>query len=103
MWPFKCKHPAESLGVHKAETRKQTDEDFDVVTYHLSCHKCGKVIEIKYAAMRGGVSAFLERGKQEPSNMELRDAEQASPAERPSPTRGWAPQVGDAKCVTAAN
>ena len=69
MWPFKCKHPAESLGVHKAETRKQTDEDFDVVTYHLSCHKCGKVIEIKYAAMRGGVSAFLERGKQEPSNV----------------------------------
>ena len=37
------------------------------------------------------------------SNMELRGAEQASPAERPSPTRGWAPQVGDAKCVTAAN
>ena len=36
-------------------------------------------------------------------NMELRGAEQASPAERPSPTRGWAPQVGDAKCVTAAN
>lgn len=68
MWPFKCKHPAERLCVLKAETREQTDDDFDVVTYHLKCRKCGGAIDVRYSAMRGGVSTFMDREKQKPPN-----------------------------------
>lgn len=63
MWWLKCKHPIGSLNVDKAETREVADKDFDVVTYHLRCRKCGEAIQMKYAAMRGGIAAFLEGGK----------------------------------------
>lgn len=59
---FKCKHPARWLGVQRDETRKRKDEDFDVVTYHLVCRRCGDTVELSYAKMIGGVDAFLKRG-----------------------------------------
>lgn len=58
-----CKHPAASLVVARDATVEQVDEDFDRVTYRLSCRACGKPVEIRHAVMRGGVQAFLERGR----------------------------------------
>jgi hypothetical protein len=61
---FSCKHPAHRLGVDKEETRERQDEDFDVVTYHLICRGCGKRLELRHAVMRGGLDAFMERGRE---------------------------------------
>jgi len=57
----KCEHPAEHLAVEKSETLKQSDQDFDVVTYHLVCLACDKKIKLKYATTRGGVAKFLTK------------------------------------------
>jgi hypothetical protein len=62
MWPFRCQHPANRLSVRKAQTVANIDADFDRVTYHLSCGACGENIEVSYAAMIGGVGAFIARG-----------------------------------------
>jgi hypothetical protein len=59
---FKCKHPARWLGVKKQETVEKKSADFDVVTYHLRCCKCGEDVALSYAKMIGGVDAFLKRG-----------------------------------------
>ena len=63
MWPFKCNHPANRLSVLKAQTIANIDEDFDKVTYHLSCGSCGEHIDVSYAAMIGGAHAFIARGR----------------------------------------
>jgi len=47
--PFKCNHPAEHLVVEKDATLEPVDELFDHITYHLTCTKCGKHHNIKYA------------------------------------------------------
>lgn len=59
---FKCKHPADMLGVEKSETREQRNNDFDLVTYHLYCCSCGQKVKISYAALRGGVAGFMGVG-----------------------------------------
>jgi len=58
---FKCQHPAERLYVNKDATIKKKDDDFNIVTYHLHCGKCGKNVDIIYAQMIGGVDEFLKR------------------------------------------
>lgn len=63
MWPFKCQHPAKRLSVLKAQTVANIDADFDKVTYHLSCGACDEHIDVSYAAMIGGVEAFIARGR----------------------------------------
>lgn len=52
MFGFKCKHPFESLIVEKDETVEPSPKyprDFNHVTYHLHCYKCGEKLNIKYA------------------------------------------------------
>lgn len=60
MWLFKCKHPAQSLGVQREET-SNVDGEFKVTTYHLFCRNCSKPVAITYASIIGGVDAFLSR------------------------------------------
>lgn len=45
---FKCKHPANMLLVEKPLTFKKIDNDFNKITYHLRCMKCGDLIDISY-------------------------------------------------------
>lgn len=59
---FKCNHPAGALRVARPETVKRVDDDFNSVTYHLSCSRCGEHVDINYAQLIGGVEAFLARG-----------------------------------------
>ena len=63
MWPFSCNHPAKNLFVKKDKKTKNIDADFNKVTYHLFCNRCGKDVDIAYSEMIGGVDAFLKRGK----------------------------------------
>ena len=60
---FRCKHPASRLGVQKKETTTRLDDEFDVVTYHLVCRRCGETLELKYAKLIGGVESFLIKDK----------------------------------------
>lgn len=62
---FSCKHPAGRLMVEKSETIEQSDADFDHVTYHFICGRCYQPVKVKHARCRGGVEAFLQRGKTE--------------------------------------
>ena len=55
---FKCTHPANGLGVERKETVAYLDDDFDIVTYHLVCRKCGERVELNYA---DPTADFLER------------------------------------------
>ncbi len=68
MWLFKCNHPFETLIVEKGQTVEVKDADFDIVTYHFQCGKCNALITKKYAAMRGGVKAFLGRSNPSPES-----------------------------------
>jgi hypothetical protein len=67
---FKCQHPAKELAVAKEATEKQHDEDFNIVTYHLFCGKCGEQIVLTHAKMVGGVEAYIERGNQKEKHHE---------------------------------
>ena len=67
---LKCQHPAKWLAVAKEATEKQHDEDFNIVTYHLFCRKCGEQINLTHAKMVGGVEAYIERGKQKENHHE---------------------------------
>jgi Fe2+ or Zn2+ uptake regulation protein len=58
---FKCNHPISELMVKKDQTVEQQDADFDHVTYHFVCMKCGKDVNITYAKLRGDVVEFLKR------------------------------------------
>ena len=60
---FKCKHKLSDLIVQKAETREIIDEDFEKITYHFKCLNCRKIVTKGYTELRGGVNAFLERGR----------------------------------------
>ena len=59
---FKCKHPAQYLGVRTEETLEKKNEDFEVMRYHLLCRKCGEPVEVAYSRCIGGVEAFFARG-----------------------------------------
>ena len=59
MW-FKCKHPARLLGVQAAETVEPAKGEFQKVTYHLYCCRCGEKVRISYAKLIGGVDKFLD-------------------------------------------
>lgn len=59
---FKCKHPAAALRVARPETVVNVDEDFNSITYHLSCGHCGEPVDVHYSQLIGGVEAFLTRG-----------------------------------------
>jgi len=66
MWPFntKCEHPLWALQTQKEQTVTIADEDFEHVDYHFQCSKCGAHITKSHARTIGGVSAFMERGRQ---------------------------------------
>ena len=62
---WKCKHPFNRLGVQREATSVPSPkypEDYNHVTYHLFCQKCGEKLDITYAQMIGGVDGFLARG-----------------------------------------
>jgi hypothetical protein len=59
---FSCKHPAGELGILQHETVNKSDDDFNIVTYHLFCRVCGEPVKLSYAQMIGGVDGFLSRG-----------------------------------------
>lgn len=65
IWPFKCKHPFNSLMVRKPETSKAVGDDFIEVTYYLVCHKCGEKMERHFYRFNGGPEAFLSRGRKD--------------------------------------
>lgn len=72
MWPFNskpCDHPFSALGVERQQTVEQEDDDFEIVTYHLCCRRCGATsLELKHARLVGGVDGFFERARRETSN-----------------------------------
>jgi hypothetical protein len=59
---FKCTHPANRLGVERKETVEPMNDDFNIVTYHLVCRKCGEQISLNYADPIGGSAGFLKHG-----------------------------------------
>lgn len=62
MFGFLCNHPFRSLAVEKNQTvDTMSDPDFDLVTLHLHCTKCGKNLQRRYATCKGGVEEFLKR------------------------------------------
>ena len=60
---FKCKHHFADLIVAKEATVVKVDEDFEHVTYHFSCAKCGERLTKTYARTIGGVEEFMKRGR----------------------------------------
>jgi len=61
---FKCKHPFQSLEIRKAETIEPEEEDFNKVTYHFKCNKCGADVDTHYSKCTGGVEVFLAKKAQ---------------------------------------
>jgi len=59
---FGCTHPMKALRVSKEQTTESTDSDFDKVTYHLFCSKCGKGLKLVHSKTKLGVRAFLRKG-----------------------------------------
>ena len=51
MWPFKCRHPFHVLAVEKDHTAAEStlSVDYEIVTYHLFCRRCGGKVKIEYA------------------------------------------------------
>lgn len=60
---FSCRHPFNALFVAKEATEVQMDEDFNKVTYHLYCSKCGEALPMSHAKLIGGVAEFMARRK----------------------------------------
>lgn len=61
----KCNHPFDRLAVQKDSTVVDDPKypgDYNLVTHHLFCRKCGEKLDIKYAQMVGGYDAWMERG-----------------------------------------
>ena len=58
---FKCSHPFNRLGVKKEHTVEIMDVEFNKVTYHLFCRKCGADLPLSHAKLVGGVEAFLTK------------------------------------------
>jgi len=56
---LKCKHPLDNLMVEKKETRTSMDDEFNKVTYHFVCSKCGKPVKTEHAELRHEGSFFL--------------------------------------------
>ena len=54
-----CKHPADGLAVVREQTVSRIDDDFEKVTYHLLCQKCGEACDITHAKTIHGVEKFL--------------------------------------------
>lgn len=67
---FECKHPAAYLGVQKSETvvpTKEYPDEYEVVTYHLYCAKCGEhVNHIGYSRLNA-----LEQAKDDAKQAEF--------------------------------
>lgn len=61
---LKCKHPFASLGVKSPQIELEPmGGDFELVTLHLFCRKCGEEITVKFARCTGGTADFLtQRG-----------------------------------------
>jgi hypothetical protein len=47
--------------VEKKETSTPVDDEFNKVTYHFVCSKCGKPVKTEHAELRDGGS-FFSRG-----------------------------------------
>lgn len=62
MLKFLCNHPAKHLAVARDATVKDVDADFEEITYHLFCCRCGERIDIKYSNIKGDVRDFIKRG-----------------------------------------
>lgn len=63
-WPFKCKHPFDSLKVLREQVVSQpTDypKDFERVSYHFLCADCGKELVHEHARCMGGAKDFMDR------------------------------------------
>jgi hypothetical protein len=58
----KCNHKFEFLAVEKEQTSRPIDDDFDIVSYHLICQKCGSNLLLNHAKIVGGVDSFLSKG-----------------------------------------
>jgi hypothetical protein len=68
---LKCKHPLDNLMVEKKETRTSMDDEFNKVTYHFVCSKCGKPVKTEYAELKDE-GPFLSKGMaNDYSNSEL--------------------------------
>lgn len=50
------------LGVQKDETIKYIDKNFNHVTYHLYCMKCGKKLDLTYADLKVSTKDYLNQG-----------------------------------------
>lgn len=61
----KCRHPAVFLAVRAEPETVVADADFEHVTYRLRCRSCGGDVDIRHARCRGGVEAFLARGRKQ--------------------------------------
>jgi len=62
MLKFLCNHPAKHLAVARDATVKDVDADFEEITYHLFCRRCGTEVEIKHSNIKGTVGDFIKRG-----------------------------------------
>jgi len=56
---FGCSHKSTNLVVKKDHSEKVIDEHFTAITYHLSCSRCGKDIDIKYSKLVIDVEKYL--------------------------------------------
>jgi len=65
MWPFKCKHPFDSLIVEREQTIGKIDDDFEEVIYYLHCWQCHQVLQLAHAKCINGTSAFFDRKDRE--------------------------------------
>lgn len=81
---FKCKHPAKFLVVEKNSTEVlNADPNYINITHHLRCMKCMELVDIGYAKLTEGATAYLEQAvqrtfrkaeSQEVKIIELKDA-----------------------------
>lgn len=63
---FACKHPAAYLHTAREHTVSESDkypEDYDIVTYHLYCLKCGAKVPVSHARCIGGVDGLMKRAR----------------------------------------
>jgi len=55
-----CNHPAAQLAVVREQVVTPLDADFEKVTYHLACMKCGEPVFIEHARTVRGAAEFLK-------------------------------------------
>lgn len=60
---FKCKHKFTDLVVSKESTETPHEDypnDFNIVTYHLFCSRCGSRLDLEHAKLVKTVPEFLK-------------------------------------------